>query len=167
MLRLCDGGVLGWAPVLGPRETSKVPKDATRKPTRAAKTKAPARAKSATKTAKKTPAKTGSSAKVNKTLTKAKTKAVKLASNPLVAEVVASTLVAAAAAMRNPKQARAMAADVAEELNEMAGQAARKSGALWQLALDLARRSIDALGADDGGKPKAKGKGKTKKKGKK
>ena len=141
-----------------------VPKDAKKKPARSTKAKAPAR-KAATKAATKTAAKSASSAKVKKTLTKAKTKAVKLASNPVVAEVVASTLVAAAAAMRNPKKARAMAAEAADELNEMAGQAAKKSGALWQLALDLARRSIDALGADDGGTSKAKGK--AKKKGKK
>ena len=132
-----------------------MPKDAN-KSTRSTKAKAPAKAKKAAP--KKAPA------KVKKTLTKAKSKAVKLATNPVVAEVVASTLVAAAAAMRNPKKARAMAAEAADELNEMAGQAASKSGALWQLALDLARRSIDALGGDDGGK---KAKPKSKKKGKK
>lgn len=126
-----------------------------------AKAKAAKPAKKVTKVAAKAPPKARKAPpKASKTLTKAR----KLASNPVVAEVVASTLVAAAAAMRNPKKARAMAAEAADELTEMASSAANKSGALWQMALDIARRSIDALGSgDDGKKPKGKGKKKAKK----
>ena len=86
----------------------------------------------------------------------AKTKAVDLASNPVVAEIVAASLVAAAAAIKNPKKARAMAASVGDEL-EAAGKGAQAKGnAFWQLAMDIARRSIEALGADDS--PKKSGK---------
>lgn len=163
--------MLRWALSVA-RENSTVAKVSSKKPARPVKAKAKAAkpAKAAEKVAAKPAAKRKAKAptKVKKTLTSARTKAAKLASNPVVAEVVASTLVAAAAAMRNPKKARAMAAEAADELHEMAGQAASKSGALWQLALDIARRSIDALGSGDGGKkPKGKAKAKAKKKGKK
>ena len=83
-------------------------------------------------------------------------KAADLASNPAVAEVVAATLVAAAAAIKNPKKARDMAASVGEELESASKNAAGKGGAFWQLALDIARRSIDSIGAEKA-RPKAKG----------
>ena len=86
----------------------------------------------------------------------AKTKAVDLASNPVVAEVVAASLVAAAAAIKNPKKARAMAASVGDEL-EAAGKGAQEGGnTFWQLAMDIARRSIDALSPDAGPKKSSK-----------
>jgi hypothetical protein len=86
----------------------------------------------------------------------AKTKAVDLASNPLVAEVVAAALVATAAAIKNPKTARAMAASVGDEL-ERAGKGAQEGGnAFWQLAMDVARRSMDALAPDAGSKKAGK-----------
>jgi hypothetical protein len=86
----------------------------------------------------------------------AKTKAVDLASNPVVAEVVAASLVAAAAAIKNPKKARALAASVGDEL-EAGGKGAQEGGnTFWQLAMDIARRSIDALGPD--ARPKKNGK---------
>ena len=112
----------------------------------------------------RTPAKGSRGAKVAKVAQKAGKKAAGLAANPLVAEVVAATLVAAAAALRNPKKARDMAAAAAGEL-ESASKATSKSGsALWQLALDVARRSIDSVGADGAAvKRKSKAKKKSKK----
>ncbi len=87
-------------------------------------------------------------------------KAVNLAGNPVVAEVVAATLVAAAAAIKNPKKARALAATVGDEL-EAAGKGAQEGGnAFWQLAMDIARRSVDALGGDGGAKKKTSKKSK-------
>ena len=76
-------------------------------------------------------------AKVAKVLKGAK----KIAQNPMAAEIVAATLVAAAAALRNPKRAAKTGVD---------------GGALWQLALDVARRSIDAIAAE-AGEPKKGG----------
>jgi hypothetical protein len=87
-------------------------------------------------------------------------KAADLASNPAVAEVVAAALVAAAAALKNPAKARAMAESVSDELESASANAAGKGSAFWQLALDIARRSVDAMGADQ---PKAKAKGGKKK----
>lgn len=77
-----------------------------------------------------------------------KGKAVKLASSPAAAEVVAAALVATAAALRDPAKARRLAESAADELGEAGKQSARKSGALWQLALEVARRSLEALGDD-------------------
>jgi hypothetical protein len=70
--------------------------------------------------------------------------------------IAAASLVAAAAAIKNPKKARALAASVGDEL-EAAGKGAQEGGnTFWQLAMDIARRSIDALGPD--ARPKKNGK---------
>lgn len=98
-----------------------------------------------------------SGAKIAKTapaVRKVATKARKLAANPVVTEVVAATLVAAAAALKNPAKARALAESVADELQEASKAAATKTGAFWQLAMDIARRSVDTLGIEQkAGKP--------------
>ncbi|HVM37975.1 MAG TPA: hypothetical protein VM265_06285 [Sphingomicrobium sp.] len=99
--------------------------------------------------------------KVAKVVRSAKRKAADLASNPAVAEVVAATLVAAAAALRNPQKARALAASAREELTEAGKAGAEQGGALWQLALDVARRSLDSLGNEGSAKPKGKTKRKS------
>lgn len=76
---------------------------------------------------------------------KVATKAKKLAGNPVVTEVVAAALVAAAAALKDPAKARALAESAADELQEASRASATKSGAFWQLAMDIARRSVDTL----------------------
>ena len=96
-------------------------------------------------------------AKVAKVLKGAK----KIAQNPMAAEIVAATLVAAAAALRNPKRAQALAVEAADDLKK-AAKTGVDGGALWQLALDVARRSIDAIGAE-GDEPKKGGSKKGKK----
>ena len=116
--------------------------------TAAPKTKAP-KASKATKTAAK-PART---AKVQKVVKGAK----KLAQNPMTTEVVAATLVAAAAALRDPKKAKALALEAADDLKKAAKSGA-DGGALWKLALDIARRSIDTVGKENGGKKAKKAK---------
>jgi hypothetical protein len=73
----------------------------------------------------------------------------------MATEVVAATLVAAAAALRNPKKAQALALEAADDLKK-AAKSGVDGGALWQLALDVARRSIDEIGKEDGGGKKAK-----------
>lgn len=100
------------------------------------------------------------------TAKKVKDKTLKLASNPLVAEVVAATLVAAAAALRNPQKARELAESAADELSTAgkrlgdeigtAGkQVAGRGSELWNLALDVARRTVEAVENDAGVKKKA------------
>jgi len=119
--------------------------------------KAPAaKPKTKSKAAPSAPGKT-----VNKAVRDATAKAKELASNPAVAEIVAASLVAAAAAIKNPKKARDMAAAVGDELEIASKQAVDRGNAFWQLAIDIARRSIAVLGSDD--RP-AKSKSGTKKK---
>lgn len=88
-------------------------------------------------------------AKVAEALKKAKSAASKLRDNPLVSEIVAAALVATAAALKDPRKARRLAADAGEELERARGKASRKADAFWALALDIARRSLDALGAEE------------------
>lgn len=96
--------------------------------------------------------------KVTKAVQGARKKAVKLAANPAVAEIVAASLIAAAAAIKNPKKARAIATAVGAELETASKQAVDRGNAFWQLALDIAKRSIEALGADSGAKKAKTGK---------
>lgn len=89
-------------------------------------------------------------AKVEKTIRKATEKAMKLAANPIVAEIASAALLAAAAALRNPDKARSVAKTAGDELSGAAKTATKQGGAFWALAVDIARRSVEAL-AEDGG----------------
>lgn len=108
-------------------------------------------------------------AKVSKAVKATRAKAAELASNPVVTEVVAAILLAAAAALRSPQKGRAMAAAAGEELQGLAAESKGRGGLLWQLALDVARRSLEESGsATKGDAPRQKKakSGKKKKKGK-
>ena len=131
------------------------------------KTKKPAAAKPAPRPAPKPSkapkaAKTAKAAKASEKVQKVVKGAKKIAQNPMTTEVVAATLVAAAAALRDPKKAKALALEAADDLKKAAKSGA-DGGALWKLALDVARRSIDAVGKEDGAKKSKKDGGKKKK----
>ncbi|MEP7129775.1 MAG: hypothetical protein ABI770_01455 [Sphingomicrobium sp.] len=79
-----------------------------------------------------------------------------LAKNPLAAEIVASALVATAAALRDSKKARQLAADAGDELSKLSVAGAKRGEALWEMALDIGRRSLEALSSDTPLKAKAK-----------
>ena len=104
---------------------------------------------------KKAKGKKAKANKVEKKFRKVTEKAAKLAANPVVAEIVAAALVAAAAAVKNPQKARQVAKSAGDELSGAAKTATRQGGAFWALALDIARRSVDAL-AEDGKAAKGK-----------
>ena len=93
--------------------------------------------------AKAKPKKTSGKAKVAKVMKGAK----KIAQNPMTTEVVAATLDAEEAALRDPKKAKALALSAADDLKKAAKSGA-DGGALWKLALDVARRSVDAIGKE-------------------
>ena len=99
------------------------------------------------KTAKRT-AKSDVAAKAAKRL-KAMT------SNPLVADIIAAALVGTAAALKDTKKARQLAAHAGDEIESLARQGAERGSAMWQLALDIGRRSLESL-SSDGKAPKAK-----------
>jgi hypothetical protein len=90
-----------------------------------------------------------------------------LAANPLVADIVASALVATASALRDSKRARALASDVGDELAKLSKTGAKSGEALWDMALQIGRRSLETLTADEAPKrkkpkPSAKSTSKTK-----
>ena len=80
-------------------------------------------------------------AKAGKTVSSLKS----VAANPLVQEVVAAALVATAAALKDSKKARAMAAHAGDQLEAMAEDGAEKGKALWILALEVAQRAGDII----------------------
>ena len=68
-----------------------------------------------------------------------------IVSHPAVSEIVAATLVGAAAALRNPKKARALANAAGDNLEALGKEAADKGSALWALALEVGRKSLETL----------------------
>ena len=83
-----------------------------------------------------------------------------LAQNPLVADVVAAALVATAAALKDSNRARALAEGVGDELANLSKTGLKRGDAMWDLALQIGRKSLDTLmrGEDSpkAAKPKAK-----------
>jgi hypothetical protein len=77
-----------------------------------------------------------------------------LTKNPLVADVVAAALVATAAALKDSTKARQLAAQAGDELDKLAKEGAERGNAMWQLALDIGRRSLDSL-TGESDRPKA------------
>jgi hypothetical protein len=72
-----------------------------------------------------------------------------MTTNPMIADIVASALVGAAAALKDAKKARQLAAHAGDELETLAKQGAERGNAMWQLALDIGRRSLESLARDE------------------
>jgi len=72
-----------------------------------------------------------------------------ISANPMVADIVAATLVAAAAALKDSKKAQQLAAKAGDELQKLADEGAERGSALWKLALDVGRKSVEALAGED------------------
>ena len=87
--------------------------------------------------------------RVAKAIKSAKSAASKLKDNPLIGEIVAAALVATAAALKDPQKARRLAEDAGDELQRAGKKATRKSQDFWNLALDIARRTVDSLDGSD------------------
>lgn len=68
-----------------------------------------------------------------------------LASNPMIADIVATALVATAAALKDSKRARALAAGAGDELTKLSKTSVKSGEALWDMALQIGRRSLDEL----------------------
>ena len=81
-----------------------------------------------------------------------------LTQNPLVADVVAAALVSMAAALKDSDKARRMASDAGEQLSDLSKSGAKHGGAMWDLALDIGRRTIETLAGEQsaGGKSGSK-----------
>jgi phosphoribosyl-dephospho-CoA transferase len=110
-------------------------------------------------TKKKTKAKKDKKGGKTATTAKAPKKAAKnlkaLTQNPLVADVVAATLVAMASALKDSDKARRLANEAGDELNALAKKGAKQGNAMWDLALDVGRRTLETLAGEDS--PRGKG----------
>lgn len=78
-----------------------------------------------------------------------------LTQNPLVADVVAAALVSMAAALKDSDKARRLANDAGEQLNTLSKKSAKQGGVMWDLALDIGRRTLEALAGEEAGKVKS------------
>jgi hypothetical protein len=85
-----------------------------------------------------------------------------LTQNPVVADVVAAALVATAAALKDSRRAKALASDVGDELAKLTKTGTRQGEALWDMALQIGRRSLEAVTGGDEGSKRAKPKSSSK-----
>src|SRR5215213_3548737 len=82
--------------------------------------------------------------KVSKAVRQAGKTALKLAEQPAVSETVAAALLAAAAALRDPPATKRAAGAAAAKAGEAGQEAIRLGDSLRRMAIDMARRTIDA-----------------------
>lgn len=81
-----------------------------------------------------------------------------LTQNPLVADVVAAALISMAAALKDSDKARKLASDAGDQLGAMSKAGATQGNAMWDLALDIGRRTLETLAGEEAGRVKG-GKG--------
>jgi hypothetical protein len=79
-----------------------------------------------------------------------------LSQNPMVADLVAATLVGAAAALKDSNRARKLATDASDELQALGKKGAERGNAMWQLALEVGRRALNEIAGEKAPKRSAK-----------
>jgi hypothetical protein len=77
--------------------------------------------------------------------------------NPLVADVVAAALISMAAALKDSDKARRIASDAGDQLGDISKKSAKQGGVMWDLALDIGRRTLEALAGEESAKGKSGG----------
>jgi urease accessory protein UreF len=87
--------------------------------------------------------------KVSKAVRQAGKSALKLAEQPAVSETVAAALLAAAAALRDPPATKRAAGAAAGAAGEAGHEALQLGGSLRRMAIDMARRTLDAWESAD------------------
>jgi len=87
--------------------------------------------------------------KIPKSVREAGKQALKLAEQPAVSETVAAALLAAAAALRDPPTTRRAAGAAAGSAGEAGQEAIRLGDSLRKMAIDMARRTLDAWESND------------------
>ena len=93
-------------------------------------------------------------AKIPKPAKAAARKVKEWTENPVVAHVVAAALVATASALKDSKKAQRLAAEAGDELEKLSKKGAERGNALWQMALEIGRRSLEELA--ESGSPRGK-----------
>lgn len=96
--------------------------------------------------------------KVPKAVRQAGNAALKLAEQPAVSETVAAALLAAAATLRDPPAARRAPGAASGPAGEAGKEAIRLGDSLRKMAIDMARRTLDAWESGDA-KPRGNGGG--------
>lgn len=91
-----------------------------------------------------------------KTAKAAVKKAKEWTENPMVAHVVAAALVATASALKDSKKARRLATEAGDELEKLSKKGAERGNALWQMALEIGRRSLEELAESGSSRGKAR-----------
>ncbi len=97
--------------------------------------------------------KKGGGSTLVKTSKKADKSLKALTDNPLVADIVAAALVGMATALKDSEKAKRLAGKAGDELDKMAKSGAKQGSAMWDLALNIGRQTLEAL-ADDVAKTK-------------
>jgi hypothetical protein len=80
---------------------------------------------------------------------KAVTSLKALTQNPVVADIVAAALVATASALKDSTKARRLASEAGDEISKLSEAGAEKGNALWEMALEIGRRSLEELARSD------------------
>jgi hypothetical protein len=96
--------------------------------------------------------------KVSKAVRQAGKTALKLAERPVVSETVAAALLAAAAALRDPPATKRAAGAAAGAAGEAGQESIRLSDSLRRLAIETARRTLEAWEAAES-RPRGNGGG--------
>jgi len=110
------------------------------------------------KTKAKRDKKVGKTASTAKAPKKAAKSLQSLSQNPLVADVVAAALVAMASALKDSDKARRLANEAGDELNALAKKGAKQGNAMWDLALDVGRQTLETLSGEKSSRAKGGGK---------
>jgi hypothetical protein len=76
-----------------------------------------------------------------------------LTENPLVADVVAAALVSMAAALKDSEKAKRLASDASDQLSAISKKGTKQGNAMWDLALDIGRRTLETLAGEEASKP--------------
>lgn len=103
---------------------------------------------------KKKQGKKAASATLAGTQKKAAKRLQAVSENPLVAQVVAAALVAMASALKDSDKARRLASDASDQLNTLSKASAKQGNAMWDLALEVGRRTVETLTGEEKGKGK-------------
>lgn len=72
--------------------------------------------------------------------------------NPLVADVVAAALISMAAALKDSEKAKRIANQAGDQLAELSKKSSKQGNAMWDLALDIGRRTLETLAGEEGAK---------------
>jgi hypothetical protein len=90
------------------------------------------------------------------TFAKASKKLDALSQNPIVADVVAAALIGMASALKDSDKARKLASGAGDQLNALSKAGAKQGNAMWDLALDIGRRTLETLAGEEAARVKAR-----------